>query len=297
MKTLTRYYPKPLAGFFVAVSLLALCSTLHAEESKRKNPTSKLFVADVEGAASINTGEKIEDLTKKSVHTAEGVVVETKPDSKNAIVLSNGTGISFDPDTRLEMERFQQEPFSPNRTDLEMEPSVSQTKAFIPRGGVGICTSKLVAGSTMNYRTRHADIAIRGRKVVIETNDNRTVVSLIAGDVTVRGGPNGGGESLKPGQQAIITRHSLAEPPSIHIQPIPENDLQAIGEKASMACMARRTVYFDTAERKNKNSAAADVFTESAPEEDILVPVEVLPGTIPGPNTVSPFEIIRTVIR
>jgi FecR protein len=296
MKTNAARSTRTLPVLFVASSLIALCS--HAQTADaRKNPTSKLYVANVEGLASINTGEKIEDLTKRSVHTAEGVVVETKPDSRNSIVLSNGTGLSFDPDTRLEVQRFQQEPFSPNRTDLETEPSISQTKVFIPRGGIGICASKLVAGSSMVYSTRHADIAIRARKVVIETNDNQTVVSLLEGEVTV-GGSRGGGQSLKPGQQAIITRRSSVGPPQIRVQPIPEDNLEAIGDKASMACMARRTVYFDTAERKERNANAEDVFVQNAVEQaDDLVAVEVLPGTIPGPSTVSPFEIRQTVIR
>jgi hypothetical protein len=297
MKLLTCHQHKAIMAFLVAVSLIAVCSTVEAAEIKRKKPTSKLYVADVEGAVSINTGDKIEDLTKKSVHSAEGVVVETKPDSRNAIVLSNGTGISFDPDTRMEIEQFQQEPFSPNRTDLETEPSISKTKAVIPRGAVGVCTSKLVAGSTMNYSTRHADIAFRGGKVVMETNDNQTVVSVLEGDATVGGGQNPGGQSIKPGQRAIITRRSPAVPPSIQIQPIPPEDMKAVGEKTALACMARRTVYFDTAVRKNKNEAAEDIFTEPEATEDVLVPVEVLPGTIPGPNTVSPFQIIRTVIQ
>ncbi len=296
MKTNTPHTRRTLSVFFVAAAIIALGSQAYAATT-RKNPTSKLFVADVEGEASINTGDKIEDLTKKSVHTAEGVIVETKPDARNAIVLSNGTGISFDPDTRLEVQRFQQEPFSPNRTDLETEPSVSQTKAFIPRGGVGICSSKLVAGSSMNYSTRHIDVAIRARKVVIETNDNQTVVSLLEGDVTL-GGSLGGGMSLKPGQQAIVTRSSASSPPVIQVQPIPEADLEAISDKAAMACMARRTVYFDTAERKERNANAEDVFVQNDTEEaDELVPVEVLPGVIPGPNTVSPFEIRRSVVR
>jgi hypothetical protein len=297
MKLLTCHHHKVTTAFFVAVSFIAVCSTAQAAEGKRSKPTSKLYVADIEGASSINTGEKIEDLTKKSVYSAEGVVVETKPDSKNAIVLSNGTGISFDPDTRMEVEQFQQEPFSPNRTDLDTEPSISKMKAVIPRGGVGVCTSKLVAGSTMNYSTRHADISFKGGKIVMETNDNQTVVSVLEGDATVGGGQNPGGQSIKPGQRAIITRRSASEPPSIQVQPIPAEDMKAVGEKASMACMARKTVYFDTAARKNRNETSADIFSEPETTEDVLVPVEVLPGTIPGPNTVSPFQIIRTVIQ
>lgn len=274
-----------------AACVFSLAAQAPAAEPRRKNPTSKLYVADMEGISSINTGEKIEDLTKKSVHTAEGVIIETGHNSSNALVLSNGTGLFCDPSTRVEVRRFMQEPFSPNRTDLEVEPSVSQTSAFLPRGTIGLCTSKLVAGSTMVYSTRHATVAIRGRRVVIEASDDATVVSLLEGDVTIRGDLLAGGESLRPGQQAIITRRSPSEPPAIKIQAIPDADVNRLGEKVSQACMARKTVYFDVAERKNNEPG--DVFSQDVTDTQEIKPVEVIPGKIPTENTASTYKISK----
>ena len=109
--------------------LLVSGVTVSAQNSvKRKSPTSKFYVADVNGFSQVNTGEKIEDLTEKSVFDADGTVIETKPESDNAIVMSNGVGIYFKEDTKLAVKRFIQEPFQPNRTDLDSEPSVSQTR-------------------------------------------------------------------------------------------------------------------------------------------------------------------------
>ena len=293
MSTYTLHTSKALTVFLTAVSLVVFSASADAA-TKRKNPTSKLYVADVEGIAQINTGDKIEDLTKKSVHRAEGTILETKIDSINAIVLSNGTGIYFDPDTRLEMNRFVQEPFSPHRTDLDSEPSVSQTSAFISRGTIGLCTSKMVAGSTMNYKTPQATISIRGRKVVIETTANATIVSSLEGEFTVSGSQMAGGQSIKVGQQAIITKQSVFSPPTITIQPIPEDQIKAIEKKAALACMARKTVYFDEAERKVNEGGPEDVFTEEDKEtENNIVPIEVIPGKIPTDQTVSPFAIGR----
>ena len=291
MSILTRHTCKTASVFFIAASTVAFVPFTQASEAARKNPSSKLYIADVEGIASINTGDKIEDVTKKSVYAAEGVILETTAKSRNAIVLSNGTGIAFDPDTRLEMRRFMQEPFSPNRTDLDVEPSVSQTTAFLPKGTVGLCTSKLVAGSTMTYNTRHASVAIRGRKVVIETNDTETVVSLIEGDVTVRGELTAGGQNLKPGQQAIITRNSNSEPSTITIRPIPQEDMKSLGERVAIACMARKTVYFEVAERQNQDSSDGVFSQTDAAGETVIIPVEVLPGTIKPGITISPYKI------
>lgn len=120
-----------------------------------KNPTSKLYNADLEGQSEIDTGERIDDIRNKSVHNAQGTIIESKTNSNNSMVFSNSTGVFLDEDTRLEVQQFSQEPFTPNRTDLETEPSISQTRNYIPRGRVGICAPRMVAGSSIVYATPH----------------------------------------------------------------------------------------------------------------------------------------------
>ncbi len=213
MKILTCYQHKARSAFFVAASIIALGSTLQAADARR-NPTGKFFVADTEGSASINTGEKIIDLIKKSVHLAEGSVIETESNAHNSIVLSNGTALTLDPLTRIEVTHFRQEPFNPNRTDLDTEPSISHTEIFIVRGRVGICTSKLVAGSTMVYRTRLVEVSVRNCRVLVDTNDSRTLVSLLEGDITIRSGVNSIGQSIKAGQQAVLRSFKYNKSPS-----------------------------------------------------------------------------------
>jgi hypothetical protein len=236
-------------------TLLALSGVVAFAQtsSKRKSPTSKFYVAEVKGFAQVNTGEKIEDLTEKSVFDAEGTVIETKADSDNALVMSNGTGIYFAPDTKLSVKRFLQEPFSPNRTDLESEPSVSQTKTVLSRGSVGICTGKLVAGSSMVYDTAHGSINIlsqNSQKVAIEVSAEKTVITLFEGSITLRGDNMAGGESLQPGQQAVIKPRGVNQPPEITIGPIPEDQRERLEDMVNGACQARKKVYFDTAERQ-----------------------------------------------
>lgn len=266
-------------------------SALCVQAAGKRNPTSKLYVTDVEGKAEIDTGDRIEDITRKSVYTAQGTVIETKPEATNSMVFSNGAGVFFDPDTRMEIKRFVQEPFSPNRSDLEVEPSISQSQINLTRGTVGLCTSKLVAGSTMVYSTPHASVSIRGKKVVIETNEYETRISLLEGDVTVRGGDDdAGGQSLRGGQQAII-RRLPGQPPSFQVQPIPESQQAALDDRASQACMARRTVYFEVADRKDNFDTEADsesVFTTDDETEQEIRPVEVVPAELPVQFTISP---------
>lgn len=261
-------------------TLLLLCGSAAFAQtsSKRKSPTSKFYVAEVNGFSQVNTGEKIEDLTEKSVFDAEGTVIETKPDSDNAIVMSNGAGVYFSPDTKLAVKRFTQEPFLPNRTDLESEPSMSQTRTQLSRGSIGICTGKLVAGSSMVYDTPQGSISILSQtpqKIAVEVNDDVTTVTLFEGSVTLRGDNMAGGEALQPGQQAVIKRGAVNEPPQITIGPIPQEERDRLENMVNGACQARQKVYFDVAERQNNVDGAT---SELAPVETVA----------PNPTSLGP---------
>jgi hypothetical protein len=219
-----------------------------AGAASAKPPTSKLYVSDLVGEADINTGARIERLDEKSVHIAQGTITETNGDSTVSFVLSNGTGVFLGPDTRFEIRRFLQEPFWPNRDDLEVEPSMSQLHATISRGTVGLCTPRLVAGSTMICDTPHASVSIRGQRLLIESRPYETRVSVLEGDVTVRAGDrDAGGAMLRGGQQAIV-RQALGQSPSVEVRAIPDEERTSITEQLAMSCMARRTVYFDVGE-------------------------------------------------
>ncbi len=247
-----------LAGPTVLLVLITLVPVALFAQSKKKNPSSKLYVSEVNGDAQIDTGSNVQDLNKRSVYTAEGTTIETKkadrPEDKgkafSTMVYSNGTAAYFDENTKVEVKHFVQEPFTPNRSDMEVEPSISQTQAFVARGTVGLCASKLVAGSSMNYSTAQGSVNIRGQKVVIEANDAETKVSMLEGESTVRGGTQDlGGHTLHAGEQAIIRRGGAGQPNNVQVQKIPPAEVAALDDKVAMACMAKKTVYFDVRER------------------------------------------------
>jgi len=333
--------PPARSAASAALCLLAVGVALPATASaqnKRKDPSSKVYVTDVSGEAVIDTGEAIEDLAKRSVYTAQGAVIETKrPDQESdrskffsTMVYSNGTGAFFDADTRVEVRRFMQEPFTPNRTDMDVEPSISQTQAFVARGTVGLCTSKLVSGSNMGYQTPHGSVSIRGKKSVIEAGQNQTKISMLEGESTVKAGPQDmGGHVLKSGEQAIISRDPNGGPNRIEITRIPANEIAALDDKVAMACMAKKSVYFEVRERtvtdgqatgSNNNvgdqgnsgeSGATDGGTTTSSSAGTpvtafdgttsggsgivireIVPVEILPVELPVQFTVSPARLV-----
>lgn len=262
----------PLLTFSAAVAL--------AQVPQKSAPTSKLFVVDATGSSQIDLGhDRIEPLIKNGVHSPEGSVIESKANSTDSLVLSNGTALYIGPDTRLEVKKFLQEPFLPNRTDLDNEPSISQTVIRLVRGSVGICASKLVAGSSMIYQTPQATIHVRGRRLLIQTDVNETRVTLLEGDVTVVGDELSAGSTLKPGQQAIA-RKTTDNQVVVTVQPISDTDRAKLDEMISLACISRSTVYFDSVER-----------TQNGATEQQIVPVRTTPANQPTEFTISPARI------
>jgi len=271
---------RPARHILAAVATLSLASGLVAQTpAKKSSPTSKLYVADLTGQSQIDDGAHILTLAKNDVRSPEGTTIETKTDSTDSLVLSNGTAIYVAPETRFEVKRFLQEPFTPNRNDLDDEPSVSQTVVHVSRGTLGLCTSKPVAGSTMTYKTPEATITIRGRRLLIETLANETRVSLLEGDVTVVGDESQGGETLHGGQRAIIHRATANGPAVIKVEPIPDDQNSKLDDTISLACISRRTVYFESVQNAQGNNE--------------LVAVRATPATAPTNFTVSPSRIDR----
>lgn len=259
---------------FAGLALLAFVGTASAAT---KTAAGKLFVANAKGTAILNNGEKIEPLNEKAIFPAQGVIVETKDDGSSVIVFSNSMGVQFGAQTRFEVKRFTQEPFAPNRSEADVEPSISEMSISLSRGSVAVCTPRMVAGSVLNYTTPHAVVAVRGRKVLIETTESCTKISLLEGDVTVRGGGeiDMGGHVLKPGQQAVVPGSAVGVAAPVAIRSIPSAEVEGFQKRMVAACMARSTVFFD-------------VGTESEVAEIIAVPTT--PTETPS-NTVSNSQI------
>lgn len=281
MKTPPRLFSQPPRALFMAVVMASAFSSPHSFAAL-SSPVSKLYVSDLKGNADLNTSDAITALTKKSVFNAQGSSILTKKGSNDSMVYSNGSGIYLDSDTRLDIKKFVQEPFTPNRYDLDVEPSVSQTLAYLSHGLIGLCTSRLAAGSNMIYTTPQATLDIRGKKLVIETSNYETRVSVLEGDVTVRASDGSAGQVLRGGQEAIVRSNAADQTSSIvHVGPIPDERKQFLSDRAAMACIAKRTVYFETVDRKNDAGENTQEIQAS----------EVVPTNKPTDFTISPSQL------
>ena len=140
---------KPPTALRIFIAVLCVATVAHAQE-KKKSPTSKIYVVEVNGDGQIDTGKEIDDLVKRGVFSAEGAILETKANSNASVVLSNGTGIYFDVGTRVEFRKFEQEAFRPDRGDMDDEPSISRTQLVVDYGVIALSLSKLVAATRLS---------------------------------------------------------------------------------------------------------------------------------------------------
>ena len=284
----------PLNRLFLLVlaALVAAAPSAYAQRQlgKKKGPTSKIYLAEAIGDSQIQTGEKIYTARQATAFDAPGTVIETKEGAHNAFVYSNGTGLFVDQNTRVEIDRFVQEPFKPNRNttaDAPFEPSISQSDVHVSHGAVGVCTSQLVSGSSMNYSTPQASVNIRGGKVAIETNADETIIDLLEGDITVRGGSKDiGGQVLRPGERAVVRSAPAGLPPTVTISRIPPEALQVSDERVSVACNAKKTVTFEAIEKKAEEGL-------DAPAEATTPAADGTPAApAPGNDTTEDQEIV-----
>jgi hypothetical protein len=260
-------------------------------------------VAETKGVTEIQNGDKIYTIRQATAFDAPGTVIETKADSHDTMVYSNGTGIFVDESTRLEINRFNQEPFRSNHNnqlDSPYEPSVSQSDVFVSRGAVGICTSQLLSGSAMFYSTPFASINIRGGRLVIESSPTETIVDLLEGDLTVRRGEKDiGGQILRPGERATI--RPAAGPglePVITIDLIPKEALPRDDDRTAMACNARKSVTFETigkladAGLEQGGASESEAAGAGTPQEIVAKPT--VPQNPPTNIVVSPDRLPGT---
>jgi hypothetical protein len=271
----------------------ALCAAAVAQaQAPLRNPTSKIYVADTEGTSQIAVGNAVSALSKKSVFKAPGAAIETKANSNSSIVLSNGIGVYFDVSTRVEIRGFSQAPFRPNRTDMDDEPSISRTDMFIDYGVVGVSTSKMAAGSTLQFESPLGTVLVHGRQAVVQVGDNITKISLLIGDATIQAGPMDNPREIDGGKQVIIRPGRPGQENIVEVQDIPDGRLEGqriwLEERVIAADSARKLVYFEMQAAADSDGRITLFDGESTGGSGLdIVPVPVVPVNPPVEPTVS----------
>ncbi len=272
-------------SFVTALLIAVLVGSVNGQQNLppgNKAPTSKIYFSEAQGESAIISHGVTYTAQQAKSFEAPGTVIETKEKARDAFVYSNGTGIVVEQNTRLQVDHFTQERFqsnSPTRTNPEIEPSVSHSDVRVTQGAIGICTNQLAAGTTMVYSTSLAEVRIRHGRLSIDTSTDETIVDLLEGDVTVSiGALPKQAQVLQPGDRAIIHAAKDGQPVSMTISQTPKESLQALDERTTIACNAKKTVFFDA------NDAA----------DQEITPNPTVPAQLPKNITVSPDRLPGT---
>lgn len=181
---------------------------VRAEIKPPESVLGKFLVSSVNGTATCISDGRIIELKKGDAILARGAKISIGPKSDAILVLSNGTGVFADENTQLEVDRFEQEPFTPGN-NLRLEPSNSVTAARLIKGRILLSTPRLLSRTSMIYQTPHASISVRGDKLLIEADDTASHIAMIEGNATISPRDAAGnflsrGERLASGQEAFV---------------------------------------------------------------------------------------------
>lgn len=145
-----------------AASLFPLAG--HAQMLDKGNMNAFLVRGDVT-LIDNSTGES-KPLSKGDTFKDNTTVV-TGDNSTAVILFSNGSSVAVRPNSELDIENFQQEPFDPAKgtfLTLTEDPSMSRTQLALDNGTIAGETKKLSFQSEYNVRTPLGSAGIRGTK-------------------------------------------------------------------------------------------------------------------------------------
>jgi len=282
-----------------AVTAVVLSPSALAQRQlgKKKGPTSKLYIAESKGETQIRSGDKVYAGRQASAFDAPGTVIETGSNSSTAMVYSNGVGMVIGENSRIEITRFDQAPFSATTAtgaNDNLEPSESQSEIYLSRGTVGISTSQFLSGSSMACATELGAIKIRGGNIAIESRPDESIFDLLGGAATVLNAQTGQSYLLQPGERIIIRRLPGGKS-EVTVTQIPVQALPALNAFISVASNSRQTVTFQVIEQNaardpnappsSAGTPAATTATENAAGSgdttQEIVPKPTVPATLP----------------
>ncbi len=260
--------PHGTSLLFVLIVLVMLAlPAVHAQPQadKKKGPTGKLYLVETTGGAKIIVAGKELEARQAVAFDATGSDIQTKDGAHQTFVFSNGTGMFVDEGTHVVVNLFSQEPFSPQPSGTLTEPSISQCDLFLPQGQLSICTSRPLAGTTLECHSLLGSVTIRGGQVTVAADDNSFTVTLLDGDASVRTNVNvQGGTVLHPGEQAVISPGQTGQPPRLIVSVADSRAMLVLDGKMTLAADARMSVSFEQIERQTVGSNQSTAVTALA---------------------------------
>ena len=194
MKTFSIY------GIFSLCLLPLLCG----QAPENVSSSGVVFIAAKQGPTQfLDVQGKVLPAAKSSVGAklAEGYVAQAGIGGKIILLLSNGTVMTLDSQTKLKIREFTQEPFDAagrKVSDLAEEPSKSNVKLDLDWGSIVVATKKLNRESRLDIHSPTGVAGIRGTQFQMSQTPG-TGVKLDVSESTVAFTPPGGGQTVPVG--------------------------------------------------------------------------------------------------
>jgi len=183
---------------------LCLLPLLWGQAPKDETGSGVVFIAAKEGPT------QFLDLQGKALPAAktgvggtlpEGYVAQAGIGGKIVLLLSNGTVMTLQSQTKLKISEFSQEPFDAagrKVSDLAEEPSKSNVKLDLNWGSIVVATKKLDRDSRLDINSPTGTAGIRGTQFQMSQAPG-TGVKLDVSESTVAFTPPGGGQAVPVG--------------------------------------------------------------------------------------------------
>ena len=219
---------------FFAVSLLL--TNANAQESalsrgaiilaEKREPVS--FVGE-NGVALTSSG------TVPGTLLPEGTVVQTGKGGSALLLLSNGTIVTVDAETRMKVTSFVQEPFDDKGMsvgDLKEEPSSSSVLVDLDIGSLVVKTKKLNKKSNFEISSAVGTAGIRGTQFGMAFSPKRGM-SLDVTESTVSFKPRGGGQERMVPAGRGLTAPPKGPPTQRPVNPVVSAKINTTNNKAT----------------------------------------------------------------
>ncbi|MBC8350329.1 MAG: FecR domain-containing protein [Verrucomicrobia bacterium] len=171
---------------------------------------------------------------------SEGYVAQAGVGGKIVLLLSNGTVITLESQTKLMIREFSQEPFDAagrKVSDLVEEPSKSNVKLDLDWGSIVVATKKLDKGSRLNIHSPTGTAGIRGTQFQMSQNPGIGVKLDVSESTVAFTSPGaaqpvavGAGQGLDVSAAGVVTPRPISPSAAQNITVTNTAAAQATGE-------------------------------------------------------------------
>ena len=197
-----------------------------------------VIIVSQEGPVRVSDGEGKQIQFEKGLVgqvVKEGQYVQAGIGGKVILLLSNGTVVTLQSQTKMKIGTFEQEPFDAGNkkiSDLEGEPSVSKVNIELDWGSLVVKTKKLDKSSSFDISSPVGTAGIRGTEFQMSQNPN-TGVQLDVTESTVAFTPPGGGGAIPVTEGGGLDVSSAGTPTQRPVNPVVAQNISVTNEAAT----------------------------------------------------------------